>query len=124
MDANMLKAWVDRYQEAWRTDDTDILRQLFTPDAVYLPGPFEEPWRGIDEIVKGWLEIGDSEEQWEFKYGVVAVTTEVAVIQGWTTYKGRAGRPDRDYSNIWLIWFAPEGRAKEFREWWVERPRD
>jgi uncharacterized protein (TIGR02246 family) len=124
MDANMLKDWLDRYQEAWRTDDPAIIRELFTPDAVYVPGPFEEPWSGLDEIVEGWLEMSDSDQDWDFKYGVVALSTEVAVVQGWTTYRARGGIPERDFSNIWLIWFAPGGRVREFREWWVERPRD
>jgi hypothetical protein len=27
------------------------------------------------------------------------------------------------FANVWLVRFAPDGRAREFSEWWVERPR-
>jgi uncharacterized protein (TIGR02246 family) len=124
MDATTVKAWLDKYQEAWRTDDRGLIKELFTEDAVYITGPFDDPWTGLDQIADGWIEIGDSDADWDFRYGIVAVTTEVAVVQGWTTYHGLDNEEDREYSNIWLIWFAPGGKVREFREWWVQKPLD
>jgi uncharacterized protein (TIGR02246 family) len=121
MDASAVEAWLERYQEAWRTDDPRLIEELFSEDAVYHTGPWDEPWRGRDQIVAGWIERGDSSLEWEFKYEVLALAGEVAVIQGWTTYRGE-GEPDEEFSNIWLLRFAPGGSVEEFREWWVERP--
>lgn len=119
----MVKSWLDRYQEAWRTDKPERIRDLFTKDALYFTGPYDQPWRGVDQIVEEWIALGESRKEWIFRYGIVAVTEEVSVVQGWTTYRG-GEQPDRQYSNIWLIWLTPDGRAREFREWWVERPPD
>jgi uncharacterized protein (TIGR02246 family) len=122
MDGMTVKAWLDKYQEAWRTDDPKLIRQLFTEDAVYVTAPYDTPWQGIGQIVKGWTELSDSGVSWEFRYGIVCMGEEIAVIQGWTTYPASETTPLREYSNIWLIWFEPDGRAREFREWWMEKP--
>ena len=29
---------------------------------------------------------------------------------------------ERTYSNLWVIRFAPDGRAREFTEWWMKQP--
>ena len=110
--------WVDGYVRAWNSNDPGDIRSLFTGDAEYFTAPFRPPWRGADEIVAGWLERQDQPGEASFVWGPVALTDEVAVVTGTTTY------PDETFSNLWLIRLAPDGRCRQFTEWWMEHPKD
>jgi len=48
---------------------------------------------------------------------VVAADGDLGVMTGTTVYKGNVGT----FSNVWLIRLAPDGRCKEFREWFVKK---
>lgn len=109
--------WIDGYRRAWESNDPADIRAIFTEDAVYRTEPYAEPWRGQDQIVAGWLEARDEPRDTTFEWEPLAVTAEVALVQGTTVY--RAGR---SYSNLWVIRFAPDGRAREFTEWWMKHP--
>jgi hypothetical protein len=115
--------WLSRYQQAWRTDDPAQIGALFTDDAEYYPWPFSAPWRGREEIVSKWIERGDSTAEWRFTYSILAVEGDTGVLEGRTWYAARDGDPETEYANVWAVRFAQEDRAREFREWWVERPR-
>lgn len=121
MDRAGVERWIEAYRKAWGTDDPQDVGSLFTEDATYSPFPWprdENRWRGRDTIVAKWLGHGDSKIRWEFEHDVLAVEGDTAVIEGWTTYD------DESYANVWLIRFADDGRAREFREWWVQRPAE
>ncbi len=113
--------WLDGYRRAWKTDDAEQIGALFTDDAVYSPGPFSEPWRGREAIVANWIERGDSQADWRFESEVLAVEGETGVVRGETTYPAHGDEPERVYSNVWVISLAPDGRARSFAEWWVQR---
>jgi len=55
------------------TNDSADIRALFTQDAA---------WRGHDEIVRQWLDRKDEPGQAEFRWHLLTVTPEVAVVQG------------------------------------------
>ena len=118
-----VEAWLEAYRRAWRSDDPDQIRALFTEDATYHPSPFGKPWQGREAIVDKWIEAGDSHVAWEFESQVLAVDGEVGVVRGLTSYAAHDGEPEAVYSNIWVIRLAADGRATEFSDWWVERPR-
>jgi ketosteroid isomerase-like protein len=117
------EAWLERYRAAWKTDDPQQIADLFTEDAVYAPRPFGEPWKGRDEIVAKWIELGDSGTPWQFESEVLAVEGETGVVRGLTTYPAHENEPEKVYSNIWVIRLAADGRATSFSEWWVEQPK-
>jgi hypothetical protein len=117
-----LAEWIARYRTAWNTNDPDDIRALFTPDADYRTEPFSPPWHGYDEIVEGWLEAQDAPESTTFAWQVLRAPDpyfpdDLALVQATTSY---ADGPT--YSNLWLIRLAPDGRAREFTEWWMEHP--
>ncbi len=45
-------AWLESYFHAWETNDPSDVRALFAEDAVYFYGPFREPARGREAIVR------------------------------------------------------------------------
>jgi hypothetical protein len=73
-----------------------------------------------DEIVRCWLDRKDEPGDTEFRWHPLAVTPEVAVVEGTTTYRD----PPHTYSNLWVIRLTPDGRCIEFTEWWMQHPGD
>jgi hypothetical protein len=80
------------------------------------------PWEGRDRIVEKWIDRGDAKRQWEFEHEILAVEGDTGVVRGLTHYPAQGEEAEEIYSNIWLIRLDPDGRAREFAEWWVEKP--
>jgi hypothetical protein len=118
MDTSVVTAWVDAYVRAWNSNDPADIGRLFTDDALYYTGPFDAPWEGRDTIIQKWLRRQDAPGTTSFRYEVLASTSDRGVVRGWTLYHD----PAREYSNIWLIDFGPNGRCRAFTEWWIKRP--
>lgn len=113
-----VEKWLKGYVKAWKSNNPKEIAKLFTEDAYYSIGPFDEPWVGHEAIIDGWVSLGDQPSDWSFDYEVIAVDGDLGVMHGTTVYKS-AGT----FSNIWLMRFAKDGRCKDFREWFV-RKRD
>jgi len=109
--------WIAGYRTAWESNAADDIRALFTETATYRTKPHADPWVGHEGIVTGWLDAADEPGDARFEWHVVAETEDLAFVQGVTRYSD-----DDDYSNLWVIRFADDGRAAEFTEWWMTRP--
>jgi uncharacterized protein (TIGR02246 family) len=116
--ADRVQAWVERYVQAWNSNDPATIGSLFTEDAAYHTEPYSQPWRGRDEIVRQWLGRKDEPGDTQFRWHPLSVSPEVAVVQGTTDYRD----PPRTYSNLWVIRLDAEGRCTEFTEWWMQHP--
>jgi uncharacterized protein (TIGR02246 family) len=117
-----VEAWLAAYRGAWQTDDPGEVAALFTEDATYSPWPFSPWWQGRDAIVAKWIERGDSQNPWQFESEILAVEGDTGVIRGLTTYLAHDDEPEDAFSNIWVVRLAPDGRARSFAEWWIQRP--
>lgn len=115
MNANDLTAWVDGYVRAWASNDPDDIGRLFTDDALYSTAPFREPWRGRAAIVAGWLDRKDDPGDYAFRYEVLAIAGNLGFVRGWASYTN----PPTEYSNLWVVRLAADGRCTEFTEWWM-----
>ncbi len=111
-----LDQWMDGYIAAWASNDPASIAALFTPDAVYDPQTASGPWEGHDEIVEGWLEVGDSPDSWEFEWAPLVETDDLGIITGVTRYLD----PATTYRNLWVIRFDADGRCRDFTEWYIE----
>ena len=116
-DTKTAQAWVDGYLKAWRSNDPDDIRALFTEDAAYRPRPFDDPRVGHDAIVAGWLE--DQDQPDDFTYAVtgsgIRIAGDEAFIEGATDYT------DGRWVNLWVVAFARDGRATSFTDWYMKR---
>ena len=101
MTADAVAAWVERYVPPGRANDPAAIGDLFAENARYCQRPDDEPWRGRDGIVAGWLESKDEPGTWTFRSEVLAVAGDLAFVRGWTHYV----EPPTDYSNLWVIRF-------------------
>lgn len=115
--------WIDRYLRAWDSNDPADVRALFTPDAWYRFYPWGEPITGHDAITAAWLDHRDEAGDHTFTWEVVAIDGEVVVLQGRTVY-GSGSSAGKDYKNLWVLRLAPDGRARDFTEWYMERGDD
>ena len=111
--------FLDGYLDAWRSNDPEAVRALFSVDAVYRSGPGHlPPVEGSDAIVAHWLEEQDEPDTWEFDGAVVSESGNAAIIRGVTSYS--SGPKSGLYDNTWLLRFDDAGRAVEFQDWWFE----
>jgi ketosteroid isomerase-like protein len=121
-----VQAWLDRYVEAWRSNDRDQIASLFTEDAVYRYRPWPEADQtvtGREAIVADWLEEPDEPGSWEARYEPFAVEGDRAVAVGYSRYLAHEDKPERTYHNCFLLQFAPDGRCRDFREFYMEREK-
>jgi hypothetical protein len=112
-----LSTWIDKYRRAWESNEPDDIRALFTEDAEYRTEPYGEPWRGHGEIVEGWIEARDEPGEADFEWKPIVSTPDLGIAEGVTDYADRGAV----YSNLWVVRFAPDGRATEFTEWWMDQ---
>lgn len=115
-DVEQVQSWVERYRQAWESNDPDEIGGLFTEDATYRTAPFDPPRRGVREIVDGWLEDRDEAGTTTFTWSVLVDSDELVVVEGTTLY------PDRTYSNLFLIALDEDGRCTSFTEWYMKHP--
>lgn len=119
MNRTDVQAWLDRYIEAWRTNDRELIEALFTEDAVYRYRPYDDPDQtvvGSGEIAQSWLDEPDDPDSWEARYEPYAVEGDRAVAVGFSRYLAGGAEPERTYHNAYLLLFASDGRCAEFSE--------
>jgi ketosteroid isomerase-like protein len=116
MNTEPVAAWIASYEQAWRSPGTDALGKIFTDDATYLQGPYDEPLIGLPAIAEMWDdERTGPDEAFEMTSEVVAVDGDTAVVRVEVTY----GEPDHEeFRDLWIIRFAEDGRCRSFEEWW------
>jgi ketosteroid isomerase-like protein len=113
----VLTDWVEAYVRAWNSNDREEIGALFTDDALYYTEPHGEPWRGRAEIVEGWLGRRDEPGQATFEWRPLVETRDLSILVGTTEYR----EPPQTYSNLWILRLEPDGRCREFTEWWMEQ---
>jgi hypothetical protein len=68
LDLDDFRAWLGAYVRACRSNDPEDVAKLFSENAEYYPGPFEEPHRGRASIIKHWADdpwtVGPRFEAW------------------------------------------------------------
>ncbi len=115
MERGDLARWVAAYERAWRTPGTEPLEHLFTPDATYSAGPFEEPVRGREAIASFWeAERDGPDEPFTMSWEAVAVEGDVGVARVEVRYDGP---PARTYRDLWIVELGGDGHCRAFEEW-------
>jgi ketosteroid isomerase-like protein len=121
MSRDGVAAWVAAYERAWRSAGTEALTELFTPDATYQQGPYDEPVTGLPALARMWeAERAGPAEVFRMTSEVVAVDGDTAVVRVEVWY----GDPVlQEFRDLWVIRFAADGRCAAFEEWWFSPTR-
>jgi uncharacterized protein (TIGR02246 family) len=116
MEREPVAAWITAYERAWRSPGTEALAEIFTPDATYLQGPYDEPLSGLPAIAEMWDEERTGpDEAFTMTSEIIAVEDDTAVVRVEVEY----GEPDEEeFRDLWIIRFADDGRCRAFEEWW------
>jgi hypothetical protein len=107
--------WVSAYVRAWQSPGTEGLAVIFTPDATYQQGPYQERLTGLPAIARMWeAERAGPAEVFRLASEVVAVDGDIAVVR----VEVRYGDPvQQEFRDLWVIRFAADGRCAAFEEW-------
>ena len=118
LDREHVQAWLDRYVAAWRANEAEPIRALFTDDVRYRYQPYGDDSlvESLDALVRNWLENPDPPDSWDARYEPYAVEGDVAVATGWSRYLATESAPERTYRNVFLMRFAHDGRCAEFTD--------
>ena len=107
--------WLACYEEAWRTDGTDLLTELFAPNATYSPGPYEQQIRGLDAIAGMWeVERNGPDEAFTMDSEIVAVDGAIGIARIQVEYHGP---PAQEYRDVWIVEVDADGLCVSFEEW-------
>ena len=112
-----LTDWLDRYEQAWRTNDADQIRDLFTEDAVYRWHPWEDPADGADgreEIVEAWLEQPDDPDDWTLDCERWPSNGDVGVARCVTRYRATARGQPASITTSGSLTLTEDGRCSDF----------
>jgi ketosteroid isomerase-like protein len=119
-----LDRWLDAYGRAWERQDTDAFVGLFTEDALYFWGPWDEPLRGHAEIRAKTDEKVGEQENIQFGHELLAVTPDGrGIARWWVSLKVKGEDATEDNEGIFLVTLDSDGRCTDFREWWNSRMR-
>jgi hypothetical protein len=122
--------WLDAYVEAWKSYDRSQVEALFAEEISYRYHPGDVPIEGRDSVVESWLGEGDHPDAsardepgtYDASYTAFAIDGDSAVATGTSIYRDRPGGPiERVYDNCFVMRFDPDGRCREFTEWFVQR---
>jgi ketosteroid isomerase-like protein len=64
---------LQRFGAGWEQGQADRIADLFTPDGVFVPGPFDPPLTGRDAIVAYWRDLPLEQAEVSFRVGEIFV---------------------------------------------------
>ena len=112
--------WISAYEQAWRAPGNSGLADIFSTDATYLQGPYDDPVAGLPAIGQMWeLERTGPDEVFDMTSDIVAVDGNTAVARVEVHY----GAPlNQQWRDVWIMRFADDGRCDQFEEWPIAPP--
>jgi SnoaL-like domain len=119
MDRPAVMAWVQAYERAWRDSDAGAVSKLFTPEINYRRSPYTPPLVGYGPVREFWT--ADEGATFTMSAEPIAVEDDVAVVRVQVNY---AGDEPQEYTDLWVMHFADDGRVDDFEEWayWPHKP--
>lgn len=117
MEREAVEDWVAAYEALWRSPGTELLAEVFSPDAVYLASPWGTPIHGLQAIADFWeAEREGPDEQFTMSHRILAVDGSTAVVRVEVDY-GTDDAPGDRWRDLWVLVFDTEGRCSAFEEW-------
>ncbi|GIF70260.1 hypothetical protein Ais01nite_82950 [Asanoa ishikariensis] len=114
-DRDRVLDWLEAYERVWRTPGTDALAEVFTEDARYSQGPYEEPVVGLTAIGRMWEQAREgADEPFRMTSEIVAVDGSTAVVRVEVRY---AEPHPHEYRDLWVMRFEPDGKCRDYEEW-------
>jgi hypothetical protein len=119
VDQASFRTWLERYFAAWASNDAGDVAALFADDAEYSWGPFRQPARGRDAIVRAWVE-GGAPPGLRSRFEPIAVNGERGIAHWEVAFEAEGGGLV-ELDGILVCTFDGEGRCTLHREWYDRR---
>ena len=111
-------SWLDAYGQAWERRDADAAASLFTKEATYQWGPFEDPLRGRDAIRERWASAVAAQAEVSFGYEPLALSDDRGFARWWVSFAVPVARQRVRLEGIFEVALDEHGSCHAFREWW------
>jgi hypothetical protein len=119
---DQLSEWLLCYFHAWVSNDPDDVSPLFAEDAVYFYGPFKEPTRGREGIVKRWVANPDKQFDVTSRYEAIAVNGNLGVAYWNVRFRTQSNDTQfNELDGVLLVKFNSAMKCVEHREWYSHR---
>jgi len=113
-----VKRWLDNYKEAWENGNTEILKNLFTENAIYQETPFSDPIKGINRIVKYWEDEDKIWKDVDFSCERFWVLKNTFFAKWNCRLKQSATDSLTKMDGIFLCFMESSGKVYRFEEYW------
>jgi ketosteroid isomerase-like protein len=117
-------ALVQQFGDGWQQGSADRIVDVFTPDAVFVPGPFEPPARGHAAIHGYWRDVPMEQADIAFRFGEIFVVGPWFATEFKVTFRRRrTGQPVVVKGALFCE--TADGKISEMRMYWERsvRPR-
>ena len=118
MTRGSFSAWLEKYGRAWETGDAQAAAELYAEDGTYQVTPFVEPMRGRAAILDYWTHVAETEEQVQFSYEILAVTSEQGIARWRASFVIVPPGLKTKLDGIFVIALDDQGKCAWLREWW------
>jgi hypothetical protein len=114
--------WLHRYFEAWVSNDPAEVSSLFSEEAVYFYGPFQEPMRGKESIVANWIANPGKQAEVVYRFEALATQDDLGIAHWNVRFRKASGRRTRyEIDGILVLRFNSALECVEHREWFSSR---
>lgn len=113
--------WLERYFQAWQSNNPDAVAPLFSDDAVYYYGPFATPAVGRQQIVGRWVADPEEQEQVKYAFKPLALKDNLGIAHFHVLYRSRNRSAILEMDGVLVLQFDAKLRCIDHREWYSQR---
>jgi len=115
-------ALIAKFGQAWQQGKPELMAEVFTDDAVFIPGPFEAPVRGREAIRVYWRDVPLEQAEIAFRHGEIFVAGPWFATEYKCTFRRRRTGEAVTVKGA-LFCETAEGRLSEMRMYWERSVR-
>ena len=115
-------ALIAKFGQAWQQGKPELMAEVFTDDAVFIPGPFESPVRGREAIRVYWRDVPLEQAEIAFRHGEIFVAGPWFATEYKCTFRRRRTGEAVTVKGA-LFCETAEGRLSEMRMYWERSVR-
>jgi len=115
-------ALIAKFGQAWQQGKPELMAEVFTDDAVFIPGPFEAPVRGREAIRVYWRDVPLEQAEIAFRHGEIFLAGPWFATEYKCTFRRRRTGEAVTVKGA-LFCETAEGRLSEMRMYWERSVR-
>ena len=118
MNRDDFSQWLDRFGEAWQTNNPAAIGRLVPDSCEWHAGPFAEVFRDRQTLVDHWVGTVNTHDDIKTSYEILAVDDGLGICRYRASYiRLKTARVEDDM--IFLVRLNEQGECVEFREWYA-----